>query len=83
MNGRLSRISTGDNSGKTRTEDIVGKFDYPPAVGERFAITGPPINPLASARLWLTSEVKSVVALDTGFNFETESGSSYELLVED
>lgn len=83
MRGTLKRISKGEKSGKTRTEDITGTFHMKPTVGIPFDLFGKPINPDANFRLWSTSTVAQVEQLLGGWKFKTESGSVYEVMIED
>ena len=81
MKGALVRLVKGEEAGATRTDGILGYFDFEPEVGRNFSIVGEPIDPKADGRLWSTSPVVTVEKSDIGFKFTTRTGSIYRLYI--
>jgi ABC-type polysaccharide/polyol phosphate transport system ATPase subunit len=79
VRGQLTKLQKGEKAGTTRTDTVLGDFDFDPEEGHSFGIIGEPIDPGASFRLFTTSRVKKVEKTDTGFKFTTETGSVYQL----
>lgn len=85
--GTLEKISSTTNA--LRTETVRGTFCLP-QVGRQFRLVGESLTEGADLRLVQTSPVTEMVRIQGGFNercqifeFRTESGSHYRLVVDD
>lgn len=80
--GTLKRLGpTNDLPNRLRTEVMRGEFVHEPTPGHGFAIMGESLTEGLESRYIITSVVKSVEVVATGFIFET-ANSRYELILD-
>jgi hypothetical protein len=58
MQVKLTKIESTHNN--VRTTEVVGELAFWPEVGDRIALLGDPLSPLADARVVITSPVQRI-----------------------
>jgi len=76
MKGKLVKIKSTHNN--VRTSEIVGEYNESPAVGQRFRMTAPPLDPTYYTRVVVTTPVQNSETVGNVTRFTTEN-STYEL----
>ena len=68
-----------NNHNRLRADEITGKWQREPKIGEQFVMFGKATDPRATGRLVNTSIVTELETIDNGWALHTESGSLYHV----
>ena len=81
MKGKLTKLS--DNKNALRTNEIEGKFEHLPKVGQSFTIIGEPLKKGMLCRLVMTTAVEELLNPEYGVYILNTVNSTYRLEVDE